>query len=228
MAGEQTPKKEKKLTVLDEYKLRLVGDILPNAKRPPTLGFTLVTNRFSHSPQIVVRTNVEGDKSYGRIISQLDTPTFFAFLKCLKDTIDGPDDSKTVIKNLAARFINGKRSEPMPDTTIIVGKDKEGIVFIALTSWEKDRPIIKFPFRPTNLHSFLNGDGTPVTAGKLSQIYADAYVNILYGILPLVLTSEYVEPAPMGGNSGNSNYQRSEGRQSSSSSNASFADEWPS
>lgn len=199
-----TPRKK---TALDEFKLRLVGEPVNGAKRPPTLGFSIVKNL----PQIDVRTNVESDKDYGRISAKLDQPTFFAVMELINKAIEGPNDSKTVVKNFAHRFINGKRSDPMLDSQIVVGKDASGVVYMGVMSWEKERPIIKFPFRPSQYAKFSNSDGTEMSLADVSVLYGKGYLKMLHGLIPLVLASEYVEPPPRDPQQGGGGYGGGQG-----------------
>ena len=192
----------RKKNSLDEYKFRLIGDPVNGSRRPPTLGFSVVKNQV----QIDVRTNVENDKDYGRISAKLDSPTFFAVLVKLDEVIDAPPDTKYVLENTAIRFVNGQRTDPKLDTRVLLGKDRDGVVFIGVTSWEKERPIVKFPFRPSQFHSWARADGTLLSPAELSQLYARGYVRELQSLVPVVLETNYVEPPPRenrGGYGGN-------------------------
>ena len=219
MAGPNNPT-PRKPNALSEYKLRIVGDPVNGAKRPPTLGFSVNKNQ----PQIDVRTNVEGDKDYGRISAKLDTPTLFLLLADLEQVAAGPADVKKTLAASNFRFINGKRSDaPMLDSKVVYGKDKEGVVFIGVMSWEQGRPIIKFPFRPTNLYSLSNSDGSAASPADVSVAMCRGWVKIITQIVGQILVDEYVEPPPRddsrgggggggyGGGGGNNNNNRAGG-----------------
>lgn len=184
----------RKLNALSEYKLRLIGDPVNGAKRPPTLGFSVNKNQ----PQIDVRTNVEGDKDYGRISAKLDTPTFFAILAAVQQMAEPgtAPGTKQMFKNKATRFLNGRRSDPMLDTTVIIGRDNDGVVFIGVTSWEKERPIIKFPFRPSQMHEMVDGTGAPAPLSKISELFARGWCIAMGALVSEILHAEYVEPPP--------------------------------
>ena len=195
-------------TALSEFRLRLIGDAVNGSNRAPTLGFGINKN----NPEIVVRTNVEGDKDYGRITAKLSTADFFAIFAALEDAIPGPANTKQTITLAASRFMNGKPSDsPMVDSKVIIGKDKDGILFIAVTSWEKDRPIIKFPFRPSNdkrnATTWVDNEGQALSAERLSMAYARGWLKILGGMIPYMLITQYVAPPPRdnGGGGGGGN-----------------------
>lgn len=202
--GNQNRGTARKPNALSEYKLRLIGDPVNGAKRKPTLGFSFHKNQ----PQIDVRTNVDGDKDYGRISAKLDTPTFFAIVPAIENMCDPatPNNTKIVVKNLAVRFVNGQRTDPKLDTQLLVGKDAEGLIYMAVTSWERERPIIKFVFRPSEMHTLFDGTGTELSPQAVSLLYAKGWARLFAAMAPFVLYHEYVEPPPRdGGNGGGNN-----------------------
>lgn len=202
---------QRKKNALNEYNLRLTGDPINGARRGPTLGFAVVKN----NPVIEVRTNVDGDKDYGRIQAKIDTPTLFAIAEAIATVHTKENDTKAIFAVMAHRFIGGQRSkDPMLDSKVMVGKDKDGVCFIAVLSWDKERPVIKFPFRPAVLHSVTHGDGTPWTPAEVSVVYSKAWAKIVDSIVGMVTVNEYVEPPPRDGGQGGGGgggYQRGGG-----------------
>jgi uncharacterized membrane protein YgcG len=183
----------RKKTGLSEYNLRLVADPINGARRGPNMGFVVVKN----NPHIEVRTNIENDKDYGRIIAKLDSPTFYAIIEAINEAPTWPNDKKVMWSINAHRFVNRQRSkDPMLDAKVLVGKDKEGVVYMSVLSWDKERPLIKFPFRPAALHSVAHGDGTPLTAAEISVLYCRSWVRMLNNLVAHLLITEYVEPPP--------------------------------
>ncbi len=196
-------------TALHEFKFRLIGDPVNGERRPPTLGFGISKNQ----PTIVVKTNVQNDKDYGKITAKPTTADFFVILDLVDKAIHAEPGFKEEVRLHASRFISGQPSkEPMLDSRVVVGKDKEGVVFISALSWEKERPIIKFPFRPIadnrTLTTLVHADGSPWTAAELSVSYAKAWLRSLYGVIPHLLITEYVAPPPreQQGGGGNNNW----------------------
>lgn len=203
----------RKKNALSEYNLRLVADPINGNRRGPTLGFAVTKN----NPVIEVRTNVDGDKDYGRIQAKIDTPTLFAIAQAMEEVASKENDTKAIWSVSAHRFIGGQRSkDPMLDSKVMVGKDKDGVCFIAILSWDKERPVIKFPFKPAVLHTVAHGDGTPWSLAEITAVYSKAWANIVFQIVSIVVTAEYVEPPPRdggqgGGNGGGGGYQRGGG-----------------
>lgn len=191
MSQQQNFVSKRKPNALAEYKLRLIGKPVGGAGRAPTLSMVVVKNQ----PHIVVRTNVENDKNYGKIEAKLDTLTFFALIEEIERIAAGPNGTRTAISNMGHPFTNGQRSkEAKLDTRITVGKTGEGVVWIAVTSWEQGRPVIQFSFTPSQYHNWANADGTPLTEAEVSTRYAKAFTHSMSQLVPFILYSEHVEP----------------------------------
>lgn len=183
--------------VLSEFKLRLLGEIQSGAKRRPTLGVSVHKNQ----PRIQVRTEVPNDSDNGLIAANMDTHTFFAFMDILKKVTENPavePENRFSIRNQGHTFFGGKRSEkPELLSTTIIGRDKDTQeVYLAVISSRKERPCIKFYFRPSEWHDLRDGQGQPLDPATISNIYASSYLGWLNELVPAVLFAEYVAPEP--------------------------------
>lgn len=164
------------------------------------------------NPRLTVYTNDPNDQDaktgYGKISANLDAPTFFAFLNYLDQAckLETPNDWKIKLENKNFTFFNGKRSDaPSLVSELIVGKDKDGVIWIAVFDKNKDRPKIKFQFGYNDFHRFVYPDGNPVPANEVSVAYAQGYITLLRGVVPNLLVDLYQEPEPkpnQGGNRG--------------------------
>lgn len=186
-------------TVLAEFRTRLSGQKVNAESKRPTLGFGV---RKDGLPTITVRTGVQNDKDYGQIKAQFPLYDFFAFMRRLQAIADGPNGQKEQIKISATRFINGKRSEPMPSAFVHYGKDDDGVVWIGVTSWEKDRPVIRFPFVPDDMLRYVKADGNPPSAAEISVSYAYGYIDALRALIAHVANAAYIPPPPRDGGQG--------------------------
>lgn len=210
MAGNYQPPPRKK-NALDEYKLRLSAAPVQGGTRPPSLAFSVVGNQ----PRIDVYTNVPNDKQNGNIRAAMDMFTFWAMIEALKVVIEGAPGEKLTIPNKNHVWFDGKRSdEPKLISNTIVGKDKEGVVFISVIA--KDRPYIKFSLLPTLYHSLVKSDGSEMSPAEISVFYAKGFVNHLPQLVASVADTNYEEPKPKedkgggnrgGGGGGGGNYQ---------------------
>lgn len=210
-------------TAFNDYKRRMIGQKVgsdPNNKRP-TLCFSMRKNL----PQIDVKTGVQNDAEYGRISAKFPSiDDFEAAMKMFEHIIDGPNNTKEAVQISARKFIQGKMSDPMPDANFIAGKDENGVVWIGVTSWQKDRPIVKFLFAPDDMMRYKHGDGRPWEAGELSVLYAKGMLRRVRQMLGFAYYHEYTAPPPRdnnqsggggggnnGGGGGNRNYGSDDG-----------------
>lgn len=193
----------RKKNALDEYKLRLNGPVLADqgAKFPGALAVSVVKNQI----HLDVYTNVPNDKNNGNIRAAMDQITFGAFLELFDAVLKSPADTAYKITNKNHTFFEGKRSEePRLVSTTILGRDKEGVMFIALVA--KDRPYLKFDFLGTSYHAIMGPDGNPLSKAEASNFFARGWRRTITGLVAAVATAEYVAPEPKnkdgGGNSG--------------------------
>lgn len=219
MAGNFTPPPPKK-NALSEYKVQLVGPTANGARFPASISISVVNNQ----PRLTVRTNVDGAKDYGRIMAKLDTPTFFAIIEAIDMARASQTEWKMAIKNMNHKWSkqNGRSSEMSLESTTWVGKDKDGVVFIAITA--QDAPNLKFVFSPTTYHNCVHADGSAWTEAEVSMLYSGSFIRWAQGLTLQILHDEYVEPKPKGekGNSGGGNNSGYNNNRNSNSGNSDY------
>lgn len=193
----------RKKNALDEYKLRLVGPTLTDqgAKFPGALAVSIVKNQV----HLDVYTNVPNDKNNGNIRAAMDHLSFGAFLELFDTVLKSGPDTAYKIQNKNHTFFEGKRSEePRLVSTTILGRDKDGVMFIALVA--KDRPYLKFDFLGTGYHTLLGADGQPMSKADASGYFARGWRRTINNLTGPVAVAEYVAPEPKnkegGGNGG--------------------------
>lgn len=207
----QGPRVERKTNALDNRKLALSAPCPTAEKKWSSLLWRLVNN----NPRIIVYTNDPNDtgerNENGRITAALDATTMSGILNNILQACDAePGWNAPSVQCMNYIFPGGKRSDkPVLVATVMVGKDQEGVVWISVVHYNKDRPKIKFPFGPAmefgnTFHSLVHRDGTPVSRGELSVFYAKAYVNTIRPLFEQLLVNEWTEPKKKedGGRSG--------------------------
>jgi len=197
----------RKKNALDEYKLRLAGPTLTDqgAKFPGALAVSVVKNQI----HLDVYTNVPNDKNNGNIRAAMDHLSFGAFLELFDAVLKSGPDTAYKIQNKNHTFFEGKRSEePRLVSTTILGRDKEGVMFIALVA--KDRPYLKFDFLGTGYHTLIGPDGQPMSKADASGYFARGWRRTINNLTGGVAVAEYVAPEPKnkdgGGNGGGGGY----------------------
>jgi len=169
-------------TAFDEMKLRLSGPQQEGARRPPNLKVAVIRN----NPRIDVFTNIEGDRDNGRISAPMEALTMFALITKVEDIAMGPPDVQVKIANKT-----GAPGQQKILSHTVVGKDKEGRVFISVIA--QDRPRIKFLFLPSDWHEMAHKDGTPYDQAELSTVYARAWAKMMAELIPNVMDTHFQE-----------------------------------
>lgn len=195
--------------VLRDSKYTLTAEPVNGSRRPPNLKFLVNRNQ----PVIEVRTNVDNDKNYGRISANMEPAAFFAAMHVLGEIAEGPNDNHMTFENLVTRWVDRKPTDPKLDTKLTIGKDAEGIVFIAVLSWEQGRPMIKFPFGFSDKTRVVSKSGEALSRAELSRIAALGFQKMWLQMAPQVLIEDYTPPPPRDGQGGNNGGQRQGGFQ---------------
>ena len=142
----------------------------------------LIWSVVFNNPRITVYTNkkeaMNKDNDWGRIIARLDIMVAFSIIEALKAIGDKENGERVVIKNMNYPIVNNTRSDTaMHVNDIIVGKDKEGIVWLSVI--QEGKPNIKFNIGLSDYHEFYHGDGSAYTPSEVSILATKAYTNIL-------------------------------------------------
>jgi hypothetical protein len=190
---ERAPRKK---NILDDMKLRLSAEPVSGSRKRPSLSFPVIFN----NPRIDVYTNVENDKNRGIISAKMDTPTFYQLMDLVISVANHDGEVKYTIDNFAPDKTPNEgggyqKRDPIKQSTTVIGKDKEGVVYIAILDAEPDRPKIRFPFSLGIYHK-LTRAGQGLTKGEESALAAKAWARLLADLTGHVLHSEYTPPPP--------------------------------
>ncbi len=142
---------------------------------------------FDGNPRIIVRTNVKEDaeKNFGQIIAPIDAFTAGVIAGILQECASAEPGWRQKISNKST-WLNGQSFDtPTHINDIIIGKDSEGVMYISVH--EDNRPNIRFFFGPSQWHTLVKADGTPVSKAELSCIYAKGYANVVLGCISTII-----------------------------------------
>lgn len=162
-----------------------------------TMSFSIQKNNFD----ISIWTNQSDDANSSRPIkASLDVVTLGIFLTSLKDVLSRGDiEYKAPIleveKTKWVRDSNTGKNKPdgtVTDFKLHLGKDKEGLIWIAVTQYK--RPNLKFVFHKPNSRKLLRADGSSLSESELSVISAKSYLKIFEQMAYTLLANNYVEP----------------------------------
>jgi len=176
---------------IGDVRLHLTAEPQQGGTKSPRLSIYYHKNKVS----IEVRTNVQSDmdgQERGIIRAEIDPHMFFLFLSVLRKTIDGPNGERPErIRIKRPDFQKRNNGEPVLESTIAVGKDADGVVYISVLSWKKDRPAIRFPFAIDKFIELVKADGSPWGKAEASVELARGYCNLWEQLIPQYMFNRY-------------------------------------
>ena len=141
-------------------------------------------------PRITVYTSnnnafVNNKLNYDFVITApFDIITLQMFINLLKQVCKDESNTRYTIDCLNTRVVNGVRTnEKYVQAKVIIGKDDNGIIYIAATEDNKKR--IKFTLLPNlDFFKFYNKDGSIIKdPATLSVLYTEAYIKSIETLL---------------------------------------------
>lgn len=182
-----------------------VGKLSLSTFNPLTKGFAkLKFDLWQNNPRIIVDTGDQNlrtpENNYGRIEGALASADLYAVLELIESAVK----SKEEVKWKAACFKhewanNQKQKDPSHVSSVWVGRDGEGCVYISVVSEvKKEFPILKFVFGPPDQRytKWFNANGEPFTKAQTSQLYAKAFVRMLSPLMANILVTHFEEVMP--------------------------------
>lgn len=184
-----------KKNALSEWKLRVEGPFLEGAKFPSALGLSVIQNQ----PRLEVFTNIQNAPNKGIIRGAMSTPDFYLFLDLVRQSIDAEPGTQFRMPN---RKGHPKRMEHV--STSVVGKDKNGMVYITVTAEGQQK--VKFTMGPSVHHAGLTDqNGDDIDPALVSRSFARGWVEMASKLVANVLDTHYTEPQPRNGGGGGGN-----------------------
>ncbi len=182
-------------TLLDDRKLRLSAPPISGSKQRPQLSVAVVGG----NPRINVYTNLDGDKENGRISAKMDMFAWGQLLEMIEHVVANPDASRLQMANKRPMEQNeqshGGKREPIQESTTVVGRDKDGKIYIAVLAADNDRPKIIFHFGAQYYHTIVYRDAPQnfVEDRFVSEIAAKAWVKSMRAAVIQILTDKAAE-----------------------------------
>lgn len=215
MSGNFGNPQPREKTVLDHPRYKIYGPRLDGGKGAPTFHLFYNVNRddgAKSAPRIYVYTNQDSDQgnSNGRIDANIDMNVALTFLKLIEKAANAPIGQtyeSVGIQNLAYVWKQKQRSEkPMQQSTIVVGREPDGRVYMSLLHFNKERPRIKFYFGFSQFHKFVGMQEGQEARAEYSSLIALQYAESVRTQL-LALERKYAVPSaqPQGGNNSGGN-----------------------
>ena len=167
----------------------------------PTI--TLFTGNRDEDRKGIVRVRL-GMDNYGALLVVVSEAILF------KPTEAEPEFKRAMktsrkIKNDQGRYTN------LPDATVMVGRDKEGVIYLAVM--KEGHEDIRFDFKSDDTIKWYRGRGEEMAKGEVSEIYCAGWLRDITTLMPVELSKNFKEEH-LSTNSPNRNggYQNNSGR----------------
>lgn len=170
----------------------MFADPVEGSQKRPSLRFGV----FGNVPRITVKTNLQGDMNNGKIDFNMDLGTFAVAMAYIQDLTNNVPDTPPELKLIYQDdFVAGKKLDRvMTLATLVIGKAQDGRIYIAVLSSQQSRPRIRFFFGPTKYHGIQAGDGSMLSAEKMSQAYARGFARAMEPMVYQLLTGSNFDP----------------------------------
>lgn len=129
----------------------------------------------------VIPERINDGENYNEkiITAPFNVPTLHLLLEYMDEIVNGEKGQYKSIECRNIKYVNGERtSETFIQSTVIIGKDKDGINFITLVSEGKKK--VKFSILPDSRWYRIYHNNAEVTdKSEISRVYARAYIRAI-------------------------------------------------
>lgn len=171
---------------------------------------SLVLGSIANNPRFTVFTGIEADQhnNKGMIPGKIDAPVLYMFCELVGQAAQAQPGWRRGIKNFGqSRDNNGRRGEKMHESTLTVGKDDNGVVYIALLSQDRSRPNLQFFLDPHRRFQLMDEQGQPMSRNRTSALMAIVMKHVMGITVAKHLNANYTPPDPSTWqNGGGNNY----------------------
>lgn len=192
--------------VITDKKFSLFGKPVDGGKGPPKMSFDV----YRGNPSITVFTNDPKDPDGKPIKAKMDPAIFGTFIATCYQVLDAEPNTQFRVINRT-----GHPKKTFVDSITVIGKDADGIVYLALN--KQDKPTKKFNIMPTVYSDLADAQGNPIPDGVKSVLYARGFFKMLEAFTTHYITETYEPPQPQQqgggrpGGGGGGNYNRGGG-----------------
>lgn len=182
---------EQQATIISDKKFSLFGKPADGGKGPPKMSFDV----YRGNPSITVFTNDPKDQDTKPIRAGMSPAIFGMFIQACYAAIDMEPGKHYRIPNR-----KGHPKKTFVDSTTLVGKDNEGMVYLALH--KEGKVTKKFVLLPDVYTDLADHEGNPIPAAEKSQLYAKGFFTELHRHVNHYSQLTYEPPQPQQGGPG--------------------------
>lgn len=189
---------EQRDMVIEDKKFSIYGE--RGDKGAPRLFFSVTQNG---NPSMMVFPNDPSDTERKPIRGAMDPVIWSLFVETCRHVFTSDEAGETRID-----LRGGKPTNTFTESVIIVGKDTNGVCYLALIM--KDRAKKRFMMLPGLYADLIDKDGKPLPDGVKSRMFATAFINAL-NVHVNMLIDKYYKPYVTPGNDGGNNNRQTGG-----------------
>lgn len=145
--------------------------------------FVNANTGMSWNPRITVWSRVPGDEKKPPIVAALNTISANTLLDKIEEACSA--EPGTLVGKLTCEGYkyDQETKQRIPGkqvlSRVLVGKDKDGCVWLSVVSSDESRPRIQFKYSLGEYHHYEHKDGTRYTEAEMSIVVAKATVRVL-------------------------------------------------
>lgn len=128
--------------------------------------------------RLLVYTNVKSDKDNGKIEARLDAVHFKILLEMIQDVAKTNVPGAQKLECLSG-FRGKERVDPYLVSTIFVGRNNDGEVYIAVVPRAEGYSKVQFVFGSAEFHNIAGVGGVELTNQRVSELYALGWVKTI-------------------------------------------------
>lgn len=135
------------------------------------------------NPRITVWTRVAGEEKKPPITAAMNILSMHTLLDNIEKACSAEPGTRQGTLTCEGNKYDPATKEKLPGihvlSRVLVGKDKDGCVWISVLSEDETRPRIQFKYGLGDYHHFEHKDGTRYTEAEMSVVAAKASVRVL-------------------------------------------------
>lgn len=174
-------------SILADRRLQLYGEPKDGSLRSaPKMMFSV----YRGSPSILIFPNDPNDQGQGPIRMSLGLPLFEMFVQAVFEVADGePGINRTI------QVRKTQQGQVQIMGNLVVGKDKEGIVYCSIVLDDESRPKKRIPVTPGQQIEIYNENKEALGEGVKSSLYAKAFFKQVLEQVKAIARETY-QPLP--------------------------------
>lgn len=201
---------------MDDWALRLWGDIVEGAEKPAFLYWDFRYGRNDNYREIEVGLNLRKQGKEGKIRAYLPSPIFRAFCNQIIAAAQGKMAvGASRVFECTTQMVAGRRvDKPVVDVRVVVGMDEEGPW---VTLHKRNFPFTRCRFSAPMNWRLVDNKGVPFNVSEVACIMAEAVAGQWMSFMENVLMNKYMDDKDLVlakedkkklafGNSGKANY----------------------